>query len=101
MGAGTTFLAVAAMTLTTVVAVCWQQRSLRRDGSRRSTSIGDGLGNLIDVFEPGQARATRDLQEQRHQGPVTPVPDRDPDDPVQLEIGPGGEPLRVRVRRSR
>jgi hypothetical protein len=101
MGAGVVLLLVAAMVLVTVAAVWLQQRSLDRPGGRRTTSaLGDGFGNLIDVFEPGQARAARDRQHEQHKGPVTPTPDRDPDDPLTLVLGPGGVPRSVRIRRS-
>jgi hypothetical protein len=95
------FLAVAAILLATVVAVWLFQRSVERDGTVRTSSLGDGLGNLIDVFDPGQARASRDLKEQQNVGPVTPTPDPDPDDPVRIELGPGGIPKSVRIRRER
>lgn len=92
------FLAVAAMTMLTGIGVWWCCRPGTRSGGG---AIGDGMGNLIDVFEPGQARATRDLQHEQHKGPVTPTPDRDPDDPVQLVLGPGSIPRAVRIRRYR
>lgn len=101
MNAATLFLGIAAILAATVVAVWLLQRSVTRDGVRRGGAIGDGLGNLIDVFEPGQARAQRDLQDQRHQGPVTPTPDPDPDDPVRIELGPGGVPRSITIRRKR
>jgi hypothetical protein len=102
MGAGVVFLVVVAMVLVTVAAVWWQQRALDKPGARSTSSaLGDGFGNLIDVFDPGQARATRDLQHEQHKGPVTPTPDRDPDDPLTLILGPGGVPRSVRIRRSR
>lgn len=102
MGAVVDFLVVAAMVVATVAAVWWQQRAFGRPGGRKaSTALGDGFGNLIDVFEPGQARAARDLQHEQHKGPVTPTPDPDPDDPVELLLGPGGVPRGVRIRRSR
>jgi hypothetical protein len=101
MGTVVVFLVIAAMVLVTVAAVWWQQRSLDKPGARRATAaLGDGFGNLIDVFEPGQARASRDLQHEQHKGPVTPAPDPDPDDPLTLVLGPGGIPRGVRIRRS-
>jgi len=95
------FLAIAGILLVTVVAVWLFQRSVDRDGSIRTSSLGDGLGNLIDVFDPGQARASRDLKEQQNVGPVTPTPDPDPDDPIRIDLGPGGMPQSVRIRRKR
>lgn len=93
------FVVVAVLTLLTVLAVWSLQRGAGRDGARRGGSIGDAMGNFIDVFDPAQSRAARDLQEQRHTGPVTPVPDPDPDDPVRLVLGPDGEPRSVTIRR--
>ena len=78
-------LALIGLTLLTTVAIALMQRSFRKDGPRVTASIGDGLGNLIDVFDPGNARAARDLKEQRNVGPVTPTPDPDP-------VPPGPEP---------
>ncbi|MBO9520161.1 MAG: hypothetical protein J7518_01385 [Nocardioidaceae bacterium] len=92
-------LVVAAMVLLTVLAVWLLQRDLRRNGHGSAGAIGDGLGNLIDVFDPGQSRASQDLKEQQNVGPVTPTPDPDPDDPVVIERGPDGMPARVRIRR--
>jgi hypothetical protein len=102
MGGAGVFLGVGAMVMLTWLGVWLHQRGLGKDGARRtSTSLGDGFGNLIDVFDPAQARASRDLKDQQHQGPVTPTPDRDPDDPIQMELGPGGVPHRVRIRKPR
>jgi hypothetical protein len=88
------------MLLLTALAIIRLQRSLDRPGGRDGMgSIGDALGNLIDVFDPGQSRAQRDLRHEEHKGPVTPSPDGD-DDPVRLLNGPDGRPRAVRVRRT-
>lgn len=100
MGTAVTFGVAATLVLLTVLAVWLQQRSLAKDGGRRATAMGDGLGNVIDVFDPAQARASRDLKDQRNQGPVMPVPDPDPDDPIQLELGPDGMPAKARIKRE-
>jgi hypothetical protein len=71
-----------------------------KHGRPGGTSMGDAMGNIIDVFDPGQARANRDLKEQRNVGPVSKTPERDPDDPIQLTLGPDGEPQAVRIRRG-
>lgn len=92
-------LGLIGLILLTTVAIGLMQRSFRKEGPRVSASIGDGLGNLIDVFDPGNARAARDLKDQRNVGPVTPTPDPDPDDPLRLELGPDGSPARVTLRR--
>lgn len=94
-----TLLGLIGLILLTTVAIALMQRSFRKDGPRVSASIGDGLGNLIDVFDPAGARASRDLKDQRNVGPVTPTPDPDPDDPIAFELGPDGMPVRVRLRR--
>ena len=87
------------MVVLTAVAIIRMQRSLEQPGGRAGMgSVGDALGNFIDVFDPGQARAQRDLKHEEHKGPVTPSPDDD-DDPVRLVNGPEGRPRSVRVRR--
>lgn len=71
----------------------------RSDSARGgSGSLADALGNFIDVFDPGNARAARDLKDHENVGPVTPTPD-DEDDPVRLVRGPDGRPRAVRIRR--
>jgi hypothetical protein len=91
--------ATLAMVLLTAVAIIRMQRSLGRPGGREGLgSIGDALGNLIDVFDPAQARAQRDLKHEEHRGPVTPSPDEN-DDPLRLVTGPDGRPRAVRIRR--
>jgi len=88
-----------AMVLLTALAVIRMQRSLDKPGGRDGLgAIGDALGNLIDVFDPGEARAKREHKHQQHKGPVTPSPD-DGDDPVRLVTGPDGRPRAVRIKR--
>ena len=68
---------------------------LRSSRRRGSSGVGDGLGSFIDVFDPGNARAARDLKEQDNVGHVVPSPDGD--DPaygVDLRAG------RVTIRRQ-
>lgn len=62
----------------------------------RSTGRGasDALGNFIDVFDPGQARADRYLKQKQNQGQVVPSPD-DEDPPMMIDT----VRMRVRVRR--
>ena len=91
--------AAVGMVLLTAVVVIRMQRSLDRPGGRQGLgSVGDAFGNFIDVFDPGQARAQRDLRHEEHKGPVTPSPDDD-DDPVHLVHGPDGRPRAVRIKR--
>jgi hypothetical protein len=93
-------IAVAMVLVTTSVIVGFQ-RSLDRPGGRRGLGgVGDAFGNFIDVFDPGQSRAQRDLEHEAHKGPVTPSPDDD-DGPVTLVNGPDGTPRAARVRRPR
>jgi hypothetical protein len=88
-----------AMVLVTGFVIVRFQRSLERPGGREGLGgIGDAFGNFIDVFDPGQSRAQRDLEHEEHKGPVTPSPDDD-DDPVRLVNGPDGRPRAVRVKR--
>ena len=73
---------------------------LSADGS--GAGLADALGNFIDVFEPAQARASRDLKDHENVGPVTPSPDDDDDDSLLKIIrNPDGSPRSVRIRRTR
>ena len=84
---------------TLIVAVVSFQRSLDQPGGREGLgSVGDAFGNMIDVFDPGQARAARDLKAQEHKGPVAPSPDDDDDRPVRVILGPDGRPKAVQIR---
>lgn len=66
-----------------------------------STVMGDALGNFTDVFDPGNARAARDLKDHHNAGPVTRTPDDEDDDPVRLVKGPDGRPTGIRLRPDR
>jgi hypothetical protein len=98
---GETVVIVIALLVVTSFAVWRFERSVERHGRPGGSSMGDAFGNLIDVFDPAQARASRDLKEQQNVGPVSKTPERDPDDPIQITLGPDGEPRSVRIRRSR
>ena len=90
-----------AMMLLTVIAVVRMWGGFAKPGGRDGLGgIGDAFGNFIDVFDPGQARARRDLKHEEHRGPVTPSPD-DEDDPVRLLKGADGRPRAVRIRTPR
>ena len=45
---------------------------------------------LIDVFDPGQARADGDLRRQHDAGPVSRIPDDEDDDPIVILTHPDG-----------
>ena len=76
------------------------QRSLDKPGGRDGLgATGDMFGNLIEVFNPGHARARDALREIEHSGPVTPTPDDLDDDPIRLLTHPDGTPRAVRIRR--
>ncbi len=79
--------------------VFWASHRMLLGSREGSTSISDGLGTFIDVFDPARARADEDLKSRQNQGPVMPTPD-DEDDPVRLLKGPDGRPVGIRVRRS-
>lgn len=84
----------------TVVTISFQ-RSLDKPGGRASMGgFADALGNLIDVFDPAQARAEREKAHERHRGEVTPSPDDDLDRPVIIETNPDGTLRRARIRRT-
>lgn len=77
-------------------------RWLRRTGARGSTSgTADAFGNLIDVFDPGQARSAREIRRHFDAGPVTRSPDDEDDDPIRLLRHPDGSPRAVRIRTRR
>lgn len=83
-----------------VVAVSLYQRSLSRPGGWAGTGgFADAFGNLIDVFDPAQARADREKAHERHRGTVAPSPDDDLDRPVIIETNPDGTLRRARLRR--
>ncbi len=85
------------MVLGTVVGLVLFQRSLDSPGGRDGLgAIGDAFGNLIDVYDPGQARAAREIKRELDAGPVTRAPDDD-DDPLWSVIGPDGRPRTVRL----
>ena len=69
------------------------------DGS--NAGVADAFGNFIDVFDPGTARADRDLKEHFNSGPVTRSPDDDENDRVRLIRNPDGTPRAVQVRKPR
>ena len=85
----------------TGVVIYLYQRSLDKPGGRDGLgATGDMFGNLIEVFNPGHARAREALKEMEHSGPVTPTPD-DSDDPIRLLTNPDGSPRAIRIRRPR
>jgi hypothetical protein len=77
-----------------VLVVVAGNRVLRSD-SPVSSGMADGLGNFIDVFDPVNARAARDLKEQDNVGHVIPSPDGD-DPPHGVDLKAG----RVTIRRA-
>lgn len=87
------------MVVGTVIGLVWFQRSLDKPGGRAGLGgIGDALGNLTDVFEPGQARAAREIRRHQDAGPVSRTPDDEDDDPLLLVTHPDGTPRSVRLR---
>jgi hypothetical protein len=98
--AGTVVCGVVILVLTGVL-IYLHQRSLDKPGGREGLgATGDMFGNLIEVFNPGHARARDALKEIEHAGPVTPTPD-DTDDPIRLLTNPDGTPRAIRIRRPR
>ena len=91
---GTAFVLVGGLVLAVI-----GHRGLRNGGSAGSSSMADAFGNFIDVFDPGQARAARDIKQHHDAGPVARTPDDEDDDPVRLLRNPDGSPRSVRVRR--
>ncbi len=96
-----TVIAIALIVVLVTLLTIAFQRSLDRPGARASMGgFADAFGNLIEVFDPAQARAEREKAHERHKGPVTPSPDDDLDRPVVIETNPDGTPRRVRIRRT-
>ena len=92
---GTALLVGLAIVLLLVLAI----RAVWRGRGSVSSGMGDGLGTFIDVFDPGQARAARDLKQHDNAGPVSRIPDDEDDDPILLLRHPDGTPRAVRIRR--
>ena len=75
--------------------VVWAgHRMLTERRSGVSSGAGGALGNFIDVFDPGQARADRYLKQKQNQGQVVPSPD-DEDPPMTIDAAP----MRVTIRK--
>jgi hypothetical protein len=90
---GTAFVLVGGLLLAVI-----GHRGLRQGGAG-SSGMADAFGNFIDVFDPGQARAAREIKRHHDAGPVSRTPDDEDDDPVTLIRNPDGSPRAVRVRR--
>ncbi|TQL66843.1 hypothetical protein FB381_0709 [Nocardioides albertanoniae] len=75
--------------------IIWASNTALRSSRKRGSTIGDGLGSFIDVFDPAQARAARDLKEQDNVGHVIPSPDGD-DPPHGVDLNAG----RVTIRKA-
>ena len=98
----TTLVAGVVILVVTGAAIYFYQRSLDRPGGRDGLGqVGDMFGGLIEVFNPGEARAKEALREMEHSGPVTPTPDDEDDDPIRLLTHPDGTPRAIRIRRPR
>lgn len=87
---------VAGFLVATLVVIVVSHRTLTSAG-RQSSGMADAFGNFIDVFDPGQARAERDLKSQEHQGAI--IPSLDDDDRPMRIIESAGRRI-VRIRRQ-
>jgi hypothetical protein len=85
-----------ALALVTALVLVAGHRMLVSDAPR-SSSISDGLGTFIDVFDPARARADRDLESHKNMGEVLPSPD----DEDHLLWTVDLQRNRVRIPRSR
>ena len=77
------------------VLVVWAGHRMLIRGDAGASGASDALGNFIDVFDPGNARAARELKEQDNIGHVIPSPDGD-DPPHGVDLKAG----RVTIRRA-
>ena len=68
--------------LVTLALVAWAGTRMLRSDAPRTSSMADGLGNFIDVFDPARARADEDLRSRKATGEVLPSPDGDEAHPV-------------------
>lgn len=73
-----------AVALLVVGLVLWAGHRMLTSPGSRSTGMRDGLGNFIDVFDPAQSRADRDVQSDKNRKAVAPSPD--PDDPTRIVV---------------
>jgi hypothetical protein len=97
----TTVVVGVAILVATGVVIYLYQRSLDRPGGRDGLGqVGDMFGGMIEVFNPGEARARDALKEIEHSGPVVPTPDES-EDPIRLVKNPDGTPRAIRIRRPR
>jgi hypothetical protein len=89
-----------AMIIVTAWALISFQRGLDKPGGRTGIGgISDGLGNMIDVFDPGQARATREIKRNQDAGPISRIPDDEDELAFTLVKNPDGTPRAIRVTR--
>ena len=97
---GTAFVLVGGLVLAVI-----GHRGLTKGGSSGSgggsSGMADAFGSFIDVFDPGQARASREIKRHHDAGPVSRTPDDEDDDPVKLIRNPDGSPRSVRIRGPR
>jgi len=97
----TTVIVGVAILVATGIVIYLYQRSLDKPGGREGLGqVGDMFGGVIEVFNPGDARARDALKELEHSGPVTPTPRNEDDDPVRLVTNPDGTPRAIRIRRT-
>jgi hypothetical protein len=98
----TTLVVGVGILLVTGVAIYFYQRSLGKPGGRDGLgAAGDMFGGLIEVFNPGEARAKQALKELENARHVTPTPDGADHLPVRLVTHPDGTPRAVRIRKPR
>jgi hypothetical protein len=98
--ATTVVIGVVILVVTGVVIYLYQ-RSLDKPGGRDGLGqVGDMFGGMIEVFNPGEARARDALKEIEHSGPVAPTSDES-EDPIRLVKNPDGTPRAIRIRRPR
>jgi hypothetical protein len=64
--------------------VVWAGHRMLRNPTGTSGGAADGMGVFIDAFDPGRARADRDLKSKDHESEVTPSADGD-DHPIQID----------------
>lgn len=67
-----------------LVFVVWTGHRMLRNPTGTGGGIADGMGVFVDAFDPGRARADRDLKSKDHESEVVPSADGD-DHPIQID----------------
>ena len=76
--------------------VVWAGHRMLRNPTGTGAGAADGMGVFIDVFDPGRARADRDLKSKDNETQVVPSPS-DEHHPIQIDH----VAMQARIRRPK